>query len=424
MKFVKNLITLATIFCFLSSDSSFCMIREYLNRGKENLPTTKQCEQELAYHRYENREEEARGLTKKEHIRIINCIFENPGNDTNFVENIFRGNIEEVRSNLTENRSQTIRIRVPISGLESLHYDFRKITNTMQESVSANKRDLIDYLISLSTNAKVKEFVIGCFFSGRESQKKLDLQFKEALSKLNALLNPDDQISDNPISMQEFSIFEKYMISKIKIDRIKNKVYLIKLPCLQQIGGTCSIHAFVNSKIFAQNDLELIIAKLNSSEDDIQRAKKRLKVSRGISHDQDLLGGYTRIEISRLLIKLFTFFEDYYDRKKMFRFIRRFKTIDDNSVINYIGACDQKFIGVTFSNTGSHPKKNHEIVCYPKETFLIEHNYEEQAGHYLSAKVQKNRRGDLLIFYADSENIVNNFYDKKLFLSLASNFGY
>ncbi|MFC1842153.1 hypothetical protein ACFLYU_00665 [Candidatus Dependentiae bacterium] len=255
--------------------------------------------------------------------------------------------------------------------------------------------------IDLASNIQMKSFLIQKFFCKKEEKEKLR---KCALEKLKRLkeLRIKNMIIKKEFLNKDNELFYLYAISRIEISQkkccSKKRAFIIKLPCLQQVGATCGPFSFIHSKIFSQNnDLLGIIKQLHSVNDLIKKAK---------------LGVFIKLyELNKL-----------FDGKllcKKWRDKNRFKLRNKNVYVNVLKVD---------SDSGLFFYDNEMTKCFKLKNspsqVIVTIIKNSKGNHLLSAKVDKTEHGDLVVFYADSEGILKNFYSENIFEILSSHFGY
>jgi len=259
------------------------------------------------------------------------------GADRTFAESVFKGKITEVVKKFKVFSNDSLDLKA---------IDFEGVVNAE------------DFCIDIASNAAMKSYLIKKFFSGEQSTigaiKEKALKNIRVLKKLkitNLVLNED---LIDPMDV--------YLISRIKIKKITDKedknVFLVRLPCLQQIGGLCHFHAMANSRIFSEkNNLCDIIRALNNSEVFLDEAVK--------VNDAAVAACWQGAK----------FEGDQYFRKYSIQL-----------------ACKQK------------NKVKFEIKSLVSKVFQSCLD-----GHVFSLKINETAGEDVVVFYADSEYLVHYF---------------
>ncbi|MFC1842660.1 hypothetical protein ACFLYU_03320, partial [Candidatus Dependentiae bacterium] len=267
------------------------------------------------------------------------------------------------------------------------------------------------FCVSLASNAKTKKYLIEKFFS--KSKKEIKKIKQKTFENIKTL--KDLKIKNLKIDCKGFGVYSKfttqdYFLSRIKIKKIgkinkNNNVFLVKLPCLQQVGGFCQCHAMVNSIIFSKcNKLSSIIELLNNSNILVDKAK---------NYDNNDATYYKERSTGECCPVLKRGIHD----EKLYRF-----KINNKCYVSFIttkGCGIKKFYG-TFGDeiVQSFWDKNGST-----EVFDISW-HGNNFGHRFCARVDRTEGGDMVIFYTDSENLLDCDYGDgaKLFLSLAKKF--
>ncbi|MFC1842154.1 hypothetical protein ACFLYU_00670 [Candidatus Dependentiae bacterium] len=295
--------------------------------------------------------------------------------------------------------------------------DVTKLRKFNFDSLNNEKRSYSSY-IELAPNIKMKSLLIQKFFSKKEERERLKKRALKKLKRLKKLKiknllinlelpNKDDLKDDLKKGFSE--LFYLYAISKIEIYKKRKKegsVFIVKLPCLQQVGGMCKSFSLVHSKIFAQNnDLLNIIKKLHRANVLVDKANL-----------ETITGSFLKLfsaVVEGELVK--QKYKDSYFRK-------RFKLRDQNAYINFI-------------EVKSRGKKR-KVICKYKDqikqclkkkespsqvfTTFVESN---KGGHLISMRVEKTEGNDLVVFYTDSEHLCKDYYNNWLFVGLSRVFG-
>jgi len=172
----------------------------------------------------------------------------------------------------------------------------------------------------------------------------------------------------------------------------RKNIYLIQLPCIAQTGALCGSCAFENSKILARKDLKLLttVTELNSPSQKIRISSRAKKFKDWVD-----FGTVQKAWVKQTGETLLP--AQYFQR---FHYL-----IKDLYPVHAIQTENQKISLGPISYTNFAQSRN------PVEVFMINvaDVFGEGHGHFITARVEKTRHGDIAILFADSlyGNIIN-----------------
>jgi len=193
------------------------------------------------------------------------------------------------------------------------------------------------------------------------------------------------------------------------------KVYLIQLPCIGQTGALCGSCAYENTKVLAQKylGLETAIEELKSKGQQRRISKRAKKFGHWVMNitvmrtwtkeiTDDPSKVYMRYDIGKNYYPI-SFIENTKDLKIQY----------DSSIMTKKRKRKHK---LTFKNKLTN-KNNVEV-------FMLQVHWVFQFGgaHYITVRVEKTKKGDIAVFFADSYPLHKNLLKDKKIRSLVEIF--